>query len=236
MTDRDSLVRLIAVTTLLLPALTPAATLGITDLSPGDLLITEYLADPLGSADTDGEYIEIYNRRSDAVDLAGLVVRDDGSNSLTLPSLLIDAGGFLVLGNGSGLGFTPDHIYGSAMALTNTSDEIVLAGADDVVLHSVAYADGDGFGDGVSHELRSARSPVLQALGPGLGDDFIAAIAALGASDFGSPGFAGQTLLPVQSVPLPATAWLFLSGLGAVLARQKIGRSSLAGGMRQKKS
>jgi hypothetical protein len=196
------------------PCLTAhSAALSVAELVPGDLAITEYLANPAGVADTAGEYFEIYNRRNTAVDLAGLVVRDDGSNQFSIDGLLIGPGAFAVLGNGDGsaLGFTVDYNYGTAMSLTNSSDEIVLVGANDVELFRVGYTDGDAFGVGVAHELALLHPELWLAAGPAAGSDFQAATAALLLDNFGSPGTAGGTQL--ATVPVPGAGWLLGSGL-----------------------
>ena len=49
------LLRPVTILCTLLPPLLPAADLSIIDLGPGDLLVTEYLADPAGVADAEGE-------------------------------------------------------------------------------------------------------------------------------------------------------------------------------------
>lgn len=186
-----------------------AASLTVADLSPGDLAITEFLANPVGVADNEAEYFEIYNRRNAAVDLAGLVVRDDGSNSFTVSALTLGAGAFGVFGSadGSALGVSVDYVYGSAMSLTNTADEIVLAGAGDQELFRLAYTDGDAYGAGIANELAT--------LNPGLSTaaetDYRAATQALLLGNLGSPGAAGGTSLP--TVPLPGAAWLFGTAL-----------------------
>ena len=203
-----------------------AATIGIGQLAPGDLQITEYLANPAGIADTTGEYFEIFNARSDDVDLDGLVVRDQGSNQFSVTGLVVPARSFAVLSNGDGnaLGFTADFIYGNAMSLTNTADEILLESPDSGILFSLAWQDGDLFGVGVAHELRQLLSGRATAMGAGLGDDFIAATGILPQGNLGSPGAAGNTVLTAQVVPVPAAAWLFGSALGLLLGQRRSGQ------------
>jgi len=188
--------------------------LGIADLAPGDLVITEYLANPTGAADTEAEYFEIFNRRTEAVELTGMVVRDEGSNEFIVDSLSIGAGQFAVFSNGNGtaLGFDVDFNYGNALALTNGADEVVLTQADGAEIFRLTYSDGDFFGAGVAHELVRMAAGLSTAVGPVTGMDYQAAVTSLLLDNFGSPGGAGQTeLVPV---PVPATAWLLGSALG----------------------
>jgi hypothetical protein len=221
---------------LLLTATAPtiAATLSVADLTANDLVVTEYLANPVGVSDTSGEYFEVYNRTLDDIDLTGLIVRDDGSNTFTVSSLpvssligsslLLPAGGFAVFANSDGvaLGLSPAYMYGSTMALTNSADEIGLYRPDDTLINKVMYSDGDSFGAGIAHELDviSASLPSVTG-GPTLGSDFIAATAILNLGNFGSPGAAGNTRLEAPAVPLPAGAWLLSSALALLAGRRK---------------
>ncbi len=200
-----------------------AASLSLTDLSPGDLQITEYLANPVGVADSEGEYFEVFNRRSDPVDLSGLMVSDEGSNSFTVDSLVIGARAFAVFSNGDGsaLAFSPDHVYGGSMSLTNTDDEILLIGNANQVLQILRYSDGDAFGAGVAHELLDGDAGKSELLGPILGNDYRAATASLNLGNFGSPGRAGNTQFDSPVVPLPASAWLFGSALILLIKRRR---------------
>ncbi len=195
-----------------------AATISVANITPSNLVITEYLANPIGISDAAGEYFEIFNTTTDTIDLAGLIVRDDGSNAFTVsgPTLLIAPLSFAVFSSsdGSSLGLLPDYVYGSAMTLTNGEDEIGLYRPDDTLINKVAYSDGDQFGAGIAHELVafSPTSPVL-TLGPALGTDFMAATTALPFGNFGSPGMPGSTTVSVPGVPLPASVWMFGSAL-----------------------
>jgi hypothetical protein len=196
-----------------------AATVGVADVAPNSLVVTEYLANPVDVADADGEYFEIFNATTDSIDLAGLVVRDDGSNSFTVTSLVIAPHAFAVFASadGTALGIAPDYVYGGGMALTNTDDEIGLYRPDDTLINKVAYSDGDLFGAGIAHELAvlDGTTPVL-TFGPTLGAHFVAATQALALGNFGSPGAAGNTQIDLPTVPLPAGAWLLLSAFGAL--------------------
>ncbi|MBT8493023.1 MAG: lamin tail domain-containing protein [Deltaproteobacteria bacterium] len=57
------------------------------ELSPGDLVVTEIRGDQSGTDDTLGEWIELYNASSSAIDLTGVAVtvtRLDGGSSARL--------------------------------------------------------------------------------------------------------------------------------------------------------
>jgi hypothetical protein len=194
------------------------STLTVTELAANDLLITEYMADPVGVSDADGEYFELFNASGFPVDLSGLTIRDDGSNSFTVTDLLIEADAFAVFSSSAGtaLGITPDYVYGSSMSLTNTDDEIALYRPDDSLIHKALYSDGDFFGDGVAHELAVAARGTPLVVGPTGGADFVASTTPMPLGNFGSPGFAGNTHLPL--LPIPGAVWLFGSALGFLAA------------------
>jgi hypothetical protein len=207
--------------TVVLSSAAVGSTLTVTDLTANDLLITEYMADPIGISDSDGEYFELFNASGSPVELSGLTISDDGSNAFTVTSLLIDAYGFAVFSSsdGTSLGIAPDYVYGGGMSLTNTDDEIALLRPDNTLLHKVAYTDGDFFGDGVAHELAFA-SPGLPPIvtGPSGGIDFLAANSPLPLGNFGSPGHAGNTVGLASTVPVPGALWLFGTALGLLTA------------------
>ncbi|MBT8444254.1 MAG: VPLPA-CTERM sorting domain-containing protein [Gammaproteobacteria bacterium] len=194
-----------------------AATIGVASLAPNDLIISEYLANPVGVGDAEAEYFEIYNATNHDVDLSGLIVRDDGSNEFTVSGSTIAPLSFAVFSSsdGAALGVMPTYVYGNRMALTNGDDEIGLYRPDDMLINKVAYDDGDWFGAGIAHELATIGAMVnTLTLGPTLGDDFVAATSSLPLGNFGSPGGPGNTRIDVPPVPLPAGAWLLMSALG----------------------
>ena len=188
-------------------------------IQPGDLLITEVLANPDAVSDTAGEWFEIYNTSANNLDLAGLVIRDEGSNSHTVSAthpITIASGAYFVFGrNGDPLvngGYTPDYVYDS-FVLGNSGDAIILE-SDGVTVASLIYSDADLFGV-------AGRSAELTADGFALTPDSYT----FGNGDIGTPGAAGSYAPQVSSVPLPASGWLLLSGTGAFVT---LGRKRLS--------
>jgi len=162
--------------------------------SPGDLIITEWMANPATLADADGEYVEFYNTTSSTIDINGWVLKDDDTDSHTINNggaLNIPAGGFLVLAIGTSPGFTPDYVF-SSTALANSGDEIVLmSGATEIA--RINYSNGDPFGAGTSAELNDIANHVN---GVTQQSDYTAATENYN-GDLGSPGSFGGTL-PVE--------------------------------------
>lgn len=106
---------------------------------PGDLLVTEFMAQPDAVADYFGEWFEIYNASGTALDLDGLVVKDatGGQQFAVSGSLLLAAGDYLVLGvsdirDSSQVGYNGnipvDYVYDFAdFEIAKTGDTITLA-------------------------------------------------------------------------------------------------------------
>jgi hypothetical protein len=123
------------------------------------VMITEFIPNPAAVNDTEGEWLELYNTASFAVDLGGWKLKDDGSNSHTIQgSLVIGAGQYLVLGNNDQVstngGVAVDYKY-TSYTLANSEDEIVLVSASGVEVDRVAYTSSWGISPGASMQLKS---------------------------------------------------------------------------------
>jgi hypothetical protein len=83
------------------------------------VIFSELMKNPDVLPDADGEWLELYNAGSAAIDLAGCTLgRDD--QELTLEgSLVIEPGSYLTLANSDAPGFTPDLLY-TGLTLPNT--------------------------------------------------------------------------------------------------------------------
>lgn len=127
----------------------------VTDLSAGDLIVTEIMKDSSVVTDANGEWFEIQNLSGGTVDLDGLYVYDDGGSAFTVSGeLTVDDEGFVVFGinddsttNG---GITVDYEYSSSWALGNSDDEINLAesSSKSTVIDEAAYDAGGQTGTG----------------------------------------------------------------------------------------
>jgi len=76
-------------------------------MSNADIVINEIMKNPKApTLDSDGEWFELFNTGSSAVNIDGWTIRDDGSDSHVINNggnLIIGAGEFLLLGNNDGL-------------------------------------------------------------------------------------------------------------------------------------
>lgn len=113
---------------------------------PPHLLITELLADPKAVGDEQGEWLELYNGDSVAVNLRDWVLADlDNDRHVIETDLLIQPGQYLVLArhgdttaNG---GVTVAYVYQN-LSLANSSDELVLLAPDGAEADRVVWGDG----------------------------------------------------------------------------------------------
>lgn len=126
-------------------ATTPAAG----SVSPGDIIITEIMQNPNDVSDSDGEWFEIFNTTLADIDINGWVISDDGSDSHTIDNggtLLVPAGGWLVLGRistiGTNGGVPVNYAYGTDITLSNSDDEIILQTSGSVEIDRVEYDGG----------------------------------------------------------------------------------------------
>lgn len=200
----------------LLLFLSSGSTVLAATLLPGDLIISEVLANPAAVSDSNGEWFEIFNPTANIINLNGLTISDDGSNSHIIESietLSIAPGNYFVLGNNDDSntngGYPADYRYAS-FSLANSSDQIIIADNST----EIARLDYSGlpFGNaGISAEL------FMQALNPAQSSYQLTPQQSLyqfGLGDYGTPGSQGSIPLTVASpIPLPGSIWLFGSAL-----------------------
>ena len=177
--------------------------------SVSDLLISEIMANPAGLSDTRGEWFELYNPTIEPINLRGIDLGDDGSDRHRFHTdLLILPSEFLTLARSSDPGFTPDYVYDN-FTLANADDEIVFR---DGLLEYLRLDYRSGF-------VEAGRSRELQQL-PMMASNYGLTLASLGygAGDIGTPGASGGMFLTPSAVPVPAAAWLFITGLLAIFS------------------
>ena len=160
--------------------------------APGDIIITEFMANPSAVSDTRGEWFELLNISGKVLKINGLVIKDESTNRHEIVSeedLLIKAGEFFLLGR-SGIydengGIYPGYEY-SNFSLGNSEDEIILCLPDGTVLDQLAYNSDWEIISGASLELDPSF------MDSGFNQDPLRwnpGVNVFGMGDLGSPGF-----------------------------------------------
>lgn len=120
----------------------------------GDLVITEIMNNPAAVLDTAGEWLEIYNATSAAIDLQGMSLRhqDWSVNPNAVEpitgSVVVPPGGYVVLGingnTGTNGNVAVDYVYGSTVNLANDDDYLAIEDANQNVIDEVYYDELSG--------------------------------------------------------------------------------------------
>lgn len=123
----------------------PPPASAINDVDPGEVIMTEIMMNPTAVTDSRGEWVELFNHRSETVDIRGWRIEDESGNAYSFPdtdSIVIQPKGFLVLGNNGDSAFnggiTVDHQY-STVTLNNGGDTLLLFDVNGEEIDRVDY-------------------------------------------------------------------------------------------------
>jgi hypothetical protein len=100
------------------------------------VIFSELMKNPEVLADADGEWLELYNAGSAAIDIGGCTLARDDQELPLEGSLMIEPGTYLTLSNGDAPGFTPDVLY-SGLTLPNTGAFVLRLACAGTVLDEV---------------------------------------------------------------------------------------------------
>jgi cysteine-rich repeat protein len=163
-------------------------------VAPGQLVITEILANPKDTTETTSEWLEVYNSGATTVEMTGLTLTRGGAAWLfkSLVPMPIAPGEYKVWGRNADKavngGAPVDLAYGSAISLPNSATLDVKILKDGVLIDEVVgYAGKNGWlpvGDGMAWQLNGA--PNAQA--NDLPVNWCYATAIYAGSNKGSPG------------------------------------------------
>ncbi len=124
------------------PAATPACVgdrcVGVP--GAGDLVVNELYYDAPGE-DDGREWLELRNASDSPLFVGGVVMKDDGSDEVTLPDAVIEAGGLLVLEDAPGATGVSGALTWGSFTLGNVDDEVELR-LGDVLIDRVVYNEG----------------------------------------------------------------------------------------------
>lgn len=186
----------------LLQAATVCLCLSATAQSPGDLLISEYMANPAAVPDQQGEYVELYNTTALPISLQGCTLYDARDRFAAVnDELIVPAQGFAVLGR-SATPHTDAHLpdLPRSFSLSNIGGDYIMLVCDETTVSFTAYR---GFqASGIAMELKSSQG---HPSGSTQEEDYQPAAQPfyyLGADtpDYGSPGMPGSTQVAFTSI------------------------------------
>lgn len=161
--------------------------------STASLAITEILNNPARFSDFTGEWFEIQNTGNSSVDLNGFGIKDDDLDWFTITeSVVVEPGEFAVAGVNADLArngnVALDIVYGEAMRLHNSFDELVIIDTLGIEVDAVRWDDGRTFPDpnGASMHLEGVERDNAN------GSNWCTSTQRWAAGDLGSPGAAGE--------------------------------------------
>jgi hypothetical protein len=160
------------------------------------IVVTEIMSNPDAQSDSAGEYFEVLNTGPAPVDMQGWTVRDDGSNAFTITeSLVVNAGEYALLARSETAGAgNVDYVYGSAMSLANSADQIIIE-RDGELVDRVDYDASFPLAVGASMELSPAMSDAVQN---DVASNWCEAQTVMADGDRGSPGVVGSGCSSLQ--------------------------------------
>lgn len=174
---------------------TPLDSTAQTPPEQGDLLISEFMANPAAVSDTRGEWFEIYNCSQKNVLLNGIIIADLNSNRHVLTSeqdIILAAGEYFLLARNADPsengGLNPDYVY-SGFTLGNSEDQILIFDAAETLLASIDYDADWAIESGKSLELNPGI--VLPEVAS-LANNWHLAVQEYGSGDLGTPGVANS--------------------------------------------
>ncbi len=193
---RISLLLVLGMLAALLPMGAVAPALGA---SPGDVVVNEIMQNPDAVFDDAGEWFELFNPTAAGVDIEGWTIKDNDTDIHVISNggpLVVPAGGYLVLGNnadsGTNGGVSVAYSYGTAIALANGADEVVLLDTALTEIDRVEYDGGPVFPDptGASMALDDPAND------NNVGANWCTASTPFGAGDLGTPDATNDCAAP----------------------------------------
>ncbi|MBT8199199.1 MAG: ExeM/NucH family extracellular endonuclease [Acidimicrobiia bacterium] len=197
--------RIIALFVSMAMALTLIPAIGASADAHGAIVINEIMQNPSAVSDSNGEWFELYNSTSNAIDIDGWTIADNDFDSHVINNggpLLVPADGYLVLGNnsnsGTNGGVTVGYNYGTSFFLANGADELVLTDGASIEIDRVEWDNGVTFPDPNGASM-SLSDPTLDN---NVGANWCTAGTLFGAGDLGTPGATNDCSPPSPAVPV----------------------------------
>ncbi|MCR8666906.1 T9SS type A sorting domain-containing protein [Aestuariibaculum sp. M13] len=162
----------------------------VTCANAGDIIFTEVMPNPNAVIDPAGEYFELYNTTSSAIDIQGWIIKDDASSSEThtiSSSLVVPANGYIIIGNGAtpNGGITMDYTYGNDISLGNSSTDGLILECSTTVIDELIWDGSFPFSAGIAMELSTTA---MNSTDNDSNSNWGLATSTFGSGDLGTPG------------------------------------------------
>lgn len=158
----------------------------------GDLLITEIMYDPTSLTDAEGEWFEIYNTTSQAIDLYHLVIKkNELEDHIIDEHYMLASHGYGVLARTNNAVSGNKYVYGTAISLNNAGAILSIRnygtdGTNGSLIFSVDYG-GQGFPSATGASI-CLDPDKLNLTGASAGNSWCASTTAYNTGDLGTPG------------------------------------------------
>lgn len=135
------------------------------------LIFTEIMPNPnfAGTADSLGEWFEVYNPNASAINMNGWIITDGAGSDTIVGDVLINSGQYFVFcsnGDSAGNGGVPENYAyhfatsGTGISLSNSGDSIAIMNAGGQLSAGVRYTVNFGFSEGHSCQIRDLANPM----------------------------------------------------------------------------
>jgi len=154
----------------------------IADLVAGNLLITEVMADPNAITDAQGEWFEIYNNASFAVNINGLIVKTNTKSMTINLDHSMQPGEYVFFAASLSAATGALFYYGTALSLVNSSGSLQLLSNTTTIIAEMTYSTAP---TGASLSLDPTKMTYLLAKDP---SSWCTATQTFSTGDKGTPG------------------------------------------------
>ena len=168
-------------------------------ISPGDLLITEIMYDPVSLVDTEGEWFEIYNNSNSSIDLDQLVIwKNETEHHIIDGPFVVEAHQFAVMARTVTAFAGTSYVYGTSISLNNTGAVLSIRnygtdGTNGSVIFSLDYAAAE-FPNGTGASI--CLSPLLMNYNQATsGSSWCVSTSSYSTGDLGTPALANDSCL-----------------------------------------
>jgi hypothetical protein len=164
-------------------------------LVEGDLVLTEIMQNPSAVSDSNGEWIEVYNATSEAINLEGMIIADTQAFTVIDEVVVVGPAEYAVLSNNADFstngGVAVDFEY-NTVQLNNSGEQYLSIENSTGSIDMVWWDDGLTMPDPNGSSM-NLSSDIIDALENDNGNYWCEATTQMVSGDYGTPGLANDT-------------------------------------------